>query len=707
MYERAGAGEDQCEVLLKRSQAYVGLGEYNKALRDLEGALAFSNKSLNAVRTASILGSIGNVYIALGPEDQAFRYLNDGFKQAQQLGDSRVCAGILNNLGNLLSSQKRYAEALGAYTQSALEAEKTGDHNLAGIALINKATALVRLEHYAEARENLDQARTEIDNLEDSHDKAYALINIALGYQSLYPIPAGNDKRLPALAENTLTAASITSEKTDDMRAMSYAQGYLGKLYEDEGRHQEALQLTLKAAAAAQRAGAPESLYRWEWQEGRIQKATGRIEDAVAAYRRAGSTLVSIRQEMSNCYGRPWTSFREPAGPLLLEFVDVLLQYAASLGPDTNCQSYLLEAREILESLKVTELRDYFRDDCVDAARSAVTKLDVVSRSAVVIYPVLLSNRTELLVSLPSGMKRYAIPVGEETMKREIVSFRHKLEKITTREFLPHAQRLYDWLIRPLERDLELASVNTLVFVPDGPLRLIPMAALHDGKQFLISKYGIAITPGLDLTDPRPIERKNLNILMLGLSEPVQGFPSLPFVSGELQSIQNLYKGKLLLNRDYLLPSVEKSLKVEHFTIVHIASHGQFENDVTKTFLLTFDNKLRMDDLTKYVGLLQFREDPLELLTLSACETAAGDDRAALGLAGIAIKAGARSAVGTLWHVNDESSSILVTEFYRQLQNPSVTRAAAIRQAQMKLLNDVRYQHPAYWSPFILINNWL
>jgi CHAT domain-containing protein len=123
--------------------------------------------------------------------------------------------------------------------------------------------------------------------------------------------------------------------------------------------------------------------------------------------------------------------------------------------------------------------------------------------------------------------------------------------------------------------------------------------------------------------------------------------------------------------------------------------------------LLTFDDKLTMDRLDQYVGLFRFRDDPLELLTLSACETAAGDERAALGLAGIAIKAGARSAVASLWFINDQATAMLIEEFYRQLRDPSVSRAVALQRAQSRLLEDLRYRHPGYWSPFLLINNWL
>jgi CHAT domain-containing protein len=140
---------------------------------------------------------------------------------------------------------------------------------------------------------------------------------------------------------------------------------------------------------------------------------------------------------------------------------------------------------------------------------------------------------------------------------------------------------------------------------------------------------------------------------------------------------------------------------------VHIASHGLVESNVKNTFVLAFDQKITMDRLAELVGLFRFRKAPLELLTLSACETAAGDDRAALGLAGVAVKAGARSALATLWFIDDAVTSDLIGEFYKQLQNPTLSKAQALQKAQVKILKDPRYQHPNFWAPFLLINNWL
>ena len=706
LYEKEGKSNKQRETLGLLAQAYQYIGQYNEALKCLNSALILAEKSGDRTQIASVLGSLGNLHITLGPPDKAFQYLNEGLSMAKELGDFGLSATLLNNLGNLFTAQMKYSEALDAYLESMTLAKKSNNDLLAVRALTNAAMAHMENGQYKKSKELLDRALDETRKCEPSHDKAYGLINVGLTYRHLSTHLLDQDK-LFVLSSQALNEALIVSEKIGDLRSLSYACGYLGTLSEDQKHYQEALKFTRRATLVAQQVNAPESLYLWQWQTGRLLKVIGETEEAISAYRNCIHTLQSIRQEMSTCYGTPQISFRESVEPIYFGFVDLLLQHSASMNKREQVEPLLMEAREAVELLKVAELRDYFQDECMGAARFRITRLDVVSKTAAVIYPVVLSDRTELLLSLPTGLKRFSIPIRADVLTQEIRKFRQKLEKRTTREYLPHAQKLYDWLIRPLEPDLMSLTTDTLVFVPDGPLRSIPMAALHDGKQFFITKYAIAITPGLNLTDPKPVKRENIKVLSAGLTDSVQGFPPLPSISNELHAIQGLYGGTPLLNRNFLNSNLEKELRNKKFTIMHIASHGWFEGDVKKSFLLTFDGKLTMDQLEQYVGLFKFRDDPLELLALSACETAAGDDRAALGLAGIAIKAGARSALATLWYINDQASSELVAEFYRQLQDPSVSRAIALKRAQLKLLNDRSYQHPGYWSPFLLINNWL
>ncbi|HNP28339.1 MAG TPA: CHAT domain-containing protein [Nitrospirales bacterium] len=249
--------------------------------------------------------------------------------------------------------------------------------------------------------------------------------------------------------------------------------------------------------------------------------------------------------------------------------------------------------------------------------------------------------------------------------------------------------------------------MQTLVFVPDGSLRTIPMGPLHDGEKFLIQKYAIAMTPGLTLTDAHPLDREQVNLLSIKLSEGVQGFSPLPNTQREVQGIQAFFGGKTLMDEEFLIANLERDMKEENFTIIHIASHGKFENEAKNSFVLTYDNKLTIDRLRELIGLFQFRQIPLDLLTLSACETPAGDDRAALDLAGVAVKAGARSALATIWFINDQASSELVDNFYARLKESSLSKAQALREAQVSLLDHPIYRHPSYWAPFLLINNWL
>jgi len=484
----------------------------------------------------------------------------------------------------------------------------------------------------------------------------------------------------------------------------------LGQLYEQDGQLEAALAFTRRAAFAAQQAQMPEALYRWEWQTGRLLKTRGETETAVAAYRRAVQTLQPIRNDVSLGYGNGAArqSFREAEGPLFFELADLLLQHSKSATDPAKEQALLLEARDTVEQLKAVELEDYFSDHCVDVQRSKARAIEAVNEQTAVVYLIPLPARTEILLGLTSGLKRFTVDVGADALTEQVRQLRRNLETRTTYGYLAQAQQLYDWLIRPIRELLSTNRINTLVFVPDGALRTIPFAALHDGEKFLIQDWAVAVAPGLSLVEPKSIERGKVHLLLNGLTKGVQDFPPLNFVAGELHSIEKAYPSELLLDESFTLANINHRLTDEQYSIVHIASHGQFDRDVRKTFVLTYDSKLTLNDLEALIRPSQYRGRPVELLVLSACQTAAGDDRAALGLAGVAVKAGARSALATLWFVNDQSTSTLITEVYNQLLlTPPVSKARALQAAQVKLLSDRRYRHPCYWSPYLIIGNWL
>ena len=705
--ERAGDRAAQIQALVYVGEGQAALGRYGQAAAALDRALKLADASPDRSNVPWILSRLGNVLIATGPADAAETTLRRALQMAREGGDAPLTIAVLNDLGNFLTIHRKSAEAVAAYQESVTLAARAGDAGQAMRGRVNLARAQRLAGDARGARQSLDTVLASAEALPPSRDASLLLISVGVGYRELRAGGRDAGNELLLRAGRSLSCAKDVAEQIGDRRTSSYATGYLGALYEDSGRYPEALQLTREAMFDAQQAQAPESLYRWQWQAGRLLYALGRPEEAVESYRRAIATLQSIRPELSAGRGGAPVPFRESVGRVYFEAVDLLLRQAAARRGREDITPYLVEARETVELFKAAELRDYFRDDCVDTALAKSTRLDVVSQSAVVIYPILMPDRTELLVSLPTGLKSIVVPVGEERLTQEVRQFRRRLEKRTTREYLPHAQQLYDWLIRPLAPDLADLKVDTLVFVPDGALRTIPMGALHDGKQFLISKYALGITPGLSLTDPRPIPRDHVKVLALGVTQAVHGFPALPNVEPELAALRTLYPSTVLIDKDFVVPAVEKLLREERYTIVHIASHGEVSGDSEQSFVLAFDGKLSVDRLDQFIGLFKYRDDPLELLTLSACDTAEGDDRAALGLAGVAIKAGARSALATLWEVNDEVSARLVIDFYQELRDPSVSRVGALRRAQLKLVEDPRYDHPGFWAPFLLINNWL
>lgn len=707
LFKASGNIPAQVEALVLSAQASMGLGQSMQALQSLDLALVLAQKSDDSLQEASVLGHLGRAYLTLGQLDEASEYLQHASALANNRSSASLIATTKNDLGILLALKQQDQEALNAFEDSVVHSQSAKLPLLAATARTNAARALLRLGQPVNSRMTLDVALDHLKDVPASRDKSFGLIGIALAYQRLLPLLPQEHAPLVLRTAGTLQEAATVAEQQGDSRTLSYALGHLGHLYEQEYRMDEGLQLTRRALFTAQSVDAPESLYRWQWQLGRQLAATGQLDQAITSYRQATMTLQPIRIEVAQASSEGAFGGQETVKPLFFELADLLLQRASLTEEGTAAEEYLLAARDAIEAYKAAELRDYFKDDCVDAVRSKITTFDRLSPDTAVIYPILFPSRLELLISLPSGFKRVSVPVTADRLTKEIRAFRRLVEKRTTREYLPHAQQLYDWLVRPLEPDLAQTHITTLVFVPDSALRTIPLAALHDGSSFLIKKFALAMTPGLTLTDPRPLNREKLRFLTVGLTISVQGFPPLPYVAEEVESIHQLYKGDQLLNNVFRTSTLEQELREGRYGALHIATHAKFSTDVTNSFLLTFDGKLTMQTLDQLVGLFRFRQEPLELLTLSACQTGIGDDRAALGLAGVALKAGARSAVATLWFINDEASAALISEFYRQLRNPTLSKAIALQRAQLKLLDDRIYEHPAYWSPFLLLNNWL
>ncbi len=463
-----------------------------------------------------------------------------------------------------------------------------------------------------------------------------------------------------------------------------------------------ALPVWRSAAFAAQ--DAPALQYRAQWEVARALARRGDVEGALAAYRLAAQTVQAAQQARG---AGEVAAANADASSIHFELADLLLRRSAAPAAAEPRETLLREARLSIESLKAAQLRDYFQDDCVTELQERITPIDRLPPGQAALYPVILPDRLELVVSLPTRIAQVTVPIARKQLEDDARALRRALEKRTTREYLPLARRLHERVIAPIEPLLREAGIDTLAIVPQGPLVLVPLAALHDGTRFLVERYALASSPGLSLTDARPLPQGPWRVMLAGLSQPVAGFVALERVPEELAGIREAIGGTVLQDEAFDDQRFERALERDPYTVVHVASHAQLGAEPRDNFLLTYSGRLSLERLGEIVGVTRYRSQPLELLSLSACETAAGDERAALGLAGIAVKAGARSALAGLWAVDDEASARLMTDFYRHLKGPGHTsKARALQQAQLGLLHSGRYAHPGYWAPFLLIGSW-
>jgi CHAT domain-containing protein len=746
IYRSPEVEDDRATVplLIEQAQIYSDLGQNRRAVSLAQSALTLLRSSETQPQPADLRleaaaqGSLGSAAAAVGDYEQALAAYQRSLELARSLRAPDYLMTALNNLGNLYvrraeraqfqattarlegelleakplleDVQRNLTAARQAYEESWQVSQSLGD--------FAEATALLNLTRLREQfalepnRRAITAARsraaTLLSQAPNSRPKAYALLNLARSLQT-YPILPTDFQTSRTLAEQALTVAQAIG----DRRAESFALGNLGQLAEAEQRYPEAIAWTRRAQFAAQQVNAAESLYLWQWQIGRLLNVNGDKAQAIAAYEQAIATLQSIRGDLVASNREFQLNFRDSVEPVYRELMGLLLQDADLQNLQGQAVVATADARiqrvlDILELLKLAEIQNFFGDECVEVARTRSTVDPMLTDpNAVVIYSVILKQQTEMIVKAPNGrLTHHTIAIPGEQMQREIDRLRRLLEKRSTDEYLPQAQRVYAELVKPLESDFATIQPKTLVFVNDGVLRNVPMAALHDGQQFLIEKYAIATTPGLNLTAGGTPKRDNLRALILGLSVERDPFAPLTNVEAETAGVKRILGGTRLLNQTFTLANLQARLQQQSYPIVHIATHGKFGANAETTFLVAFDDRIRLEQIDV---LLRSRptETPVELLTLSACQTAAGDNRTALGIAGVAVRAGVKSALATLWYINDEATVPLIETFYSQLRQPNLSKAEALQQAQKAMIADLSYSHPGFWSPFILVGNWL
>ncbi|BAY33422.1 hypothetical protein NIES2107_53180 [Nostoc carneum NIES-2107] len=684
--------------LINQSQALKTLGLYRRALSTLIQVNDILQKQPDsAIKTAG-LRSLGSSLRLVGNLTQAQQVLQQSLAIAQKLQSPLDISAAFIDLGNVARANQDADSALAFYQQATAIAPSP---ILKMRSQLNQLSIFIEQKKWTLAQTLWSQIQPQLANLPPSRASIYAQLNLV---QSLIRLQQANIPDAPTMESiGKLLANNLQQAKTlGDKQAEAYALGKLGRLYEYTKQWGIAQELTQQALVLAQAINTSEIAYRWQWQLGRLLKQQGDETGTIAAYTQAVNTLQSLRSDLVAIDPDVQFSFRESVEPVYRELVSLLLKP----GNSQPSQKALIQARQVIESLQLAELDDFLREACLDKKYAQIDQLDP---QAAIIYPIILADRLEVILSLPKQpLQHYVTVLPEEQLETIVEKLRKKLVIRSKQDFLPLSKQIYDWLIRPVEAELVKSGIKTLVFVPDGVFRNIPLAALHDGKQFVIEKYSVALTPSLQLLPPKRLLQRNFKVLGAGLTEARQGFSPLEYVEEELKKIKSEVPSTVLLNEDFTSKNLKTYLKSSFFPIVHIATHGKFSSKAIETFILAWDEQIRINELDNLLQIPeQKKRESVELLVLSACETATGDKRAALGLAGIAVRAGANSTLATLWAVNDEATANLMRYFYKYLSNSQEGKAEALRRSQLALLKDPLYEHPVYWAPYILVGNWL
>jgi CHAT domain-containing protein len=766
-----GVAEAAQRAGLAYGYGLIDAGKYRQALayvQTLDGAASDSDQPPG--RRAEIAGIAGYLHHLLGKHGDAVVRLDAALGLLAAAPDRSLEARLLAYRGLAAGALGKTAAAAADFRRSGELAEAAGDPVLAGSAELQ----LARLEPDRSRRLNRLHAfagRIDSDHLADG---ARAGLRLNLLDQLEQWIGEGGTGYGTNQAEGLLEsqAEKLLAGRSGAPRDRSQALGVLSGLAERRAQAALALQRIRAAIREAQQAGAADLLLRWESRRGRLL-AAGNGDGALEAFRRAAFYAAQVRSDIPVTYRNGKSSYLETLSPIYRGLADMALRGAGREGPS---QEALFEAIFGLEKLKQSELEDYFNDRCaldsslaestrdpqglaqmlVGAAppravgnAAAVQLLDARGGTAV-FYPVVFADRLELLLIHDGQALRRTVPVTAAELNRKVLELASALRH--GKDDRAAGRALYQWLLAPVEADLAGWNIRRISYVPDGALRLLPLAGLHDGKGFVAERYSIITNSGLQSIPPAAAAQggSGKRALLAGLSRPDgpsldllpeavkqalssgiapaesngsrgpegagQAAPrsalvealSLPEVLGEIQSIQQAVPGQALLNQEFTQQNLEQQLRSGEYGLLHVSTHSYFGRSADDSFIMAYDRNLGVGDIERMLRLEGGKGiNPVDLVTFSACETAEGDDRAPLGFSGIAVKAKARNALGALWPIDDRSTKLFMEHFYAALkQSAGADRATALQQAQKAMLADKGTAHPTQWAAFILVGGW-
>ena len=774
--------------------AMLGLGLINKSLGQYRKAIDYYQQSLVIQKQigdrngeAASLNNLGNAYNNLGQYQKAIDYYQQSLAILKQIGNRNNEAGTLGNLGNAYNNLGQYQKAIDYYQQFLAILKQIGDRNGEATSLNNLGEAYRRLGQYQKAIDYYQQSLAILKQIGNRNNEALTLGNLGLAYHSLGQYQKAIDFYQQSLAilkqignRNNEAATlgnlgfSFKTIKQPALAIVFYKQAV--NTYETIRKDIRGLPTELQNSYKETIAGTYRELADLLLQQNRVLEAQ-RVLDLLKV-QELDEFLRGVRSNPNTERGIE----NLPPEQQINQGYQKLLDQAVAISKElTELRRIKPKERTIAQDQRIAQLdtqetelvKEFTKFIDSDEVKTLLKKLEAIAfnqqdllgrlsefnalqdnlrnlqQDAVLLYPLILENRLELVLVTPySPPIRRTVNVTSKELNQTIVDFRSALENPRTDATKP-AQKLYDWLIKPIEKDLDTAKTKTIIYAPDGQLRYIPLAALHDRKQWLVERYRVNNITAASLTDLNTKPQRELSVLAgayttsgkkhnFAIGDEQFNFAGLPYAEMEVSKLAETISETTQLRDEGFSFKITKP-KMDDYAIVHFATHAAFlKGQPEKSFIL-FGNgdRISLTDIKEGAfGSLK----KVDLFVLSACETGVGGNFGTgaeiLGFGYLMQTTGARAAIASLWKVNDSGTQALMNTFYATLTNNAITKAEALRQAQIALItgnyktvagnrgsnlvaieqrirqglpNDVanNLSHPYYWASFILIGNGL
>ncbi len=676
---------------------YSALGEYIKATDYYLQALAIAREIKDRQSEGSALGNLGVAYNALGKYDKATDYYLQALAIAREIKDRQSEGSALGNLGVAYNALGKYDKATDYYLQALAIAREIKDRQSEGSTLDNLGVTYANLGKYDKATEYHLQALAIAREIKDRRGESISLSNIGSTFTK---------QRQPDLAIIYYKQSiNVQEDIRKDIRGLSKEEqkSYLNTV---NNTYRNLADLLLERDRILEAKQVLDLLKVQEFSD-YVAKVNG------SEQKTANRTDLLPSEQNIIALGNEISALQRLDRDGKLDSVQKQrLAYLTSQERDLNRQFIAFLDSPVIQK-QLEQIRSVTRQQNVNIEefnrlRESLSQV----QNAALFYPLILEDRLELiLITATTPPIRKTININRKVLNAAIEEFRTTLQDPNSFDVKQDGKKFYDWLIKPFEKELQEAKVQTIIYSPDAQLRYIPLAALYDGKQWLIEKYLInnLTANNLSFQNSKPLTNIRLLAGAFGGKQGERRFGQvgLPGTILEVSEIAKLIKNSTVLvgNNFSRLAFETQSSK---YNILHLATPFYFVLNNPQDSFILFGNG---DKAT----LSEFRNWDLrnvDLIVLSDSETfmggRLGNGLEILGLGYNLLSAGAKASISSLWKISDSGTQVLMEEFYSNLQKGNMSISASLREAQVSMIRrhiKDRYNHPYYWSAFVLIGN--